>query len=345
MQLTFLAASDGTRMAKSFVRSSVTVVTTPYPLVRRFWSLTRNAADLDQIFTLLVAHAEAGHCLLKGQLDRTLRHESRAGHTAPNAPTDLLVLDLDFDQGFHSLDAFMEAIGLGGVSYVLHHSSSAGITAKPGLRAHVFVQLARPVAPVQLKLWLRHLNVTVPALREQVTLSANGMTLRNPLDVTSCQNDKLLFIADPVVQCLEDPLVGRRFELCERSIERVDLRAEHLDPGAVQREDDALIAELRARAGLPERTARYVALPGRERLLANPEPAAVTGIRRARGFVYLNLNGGDSWAYYFPESNPEIVYSFKDEPPVPLQQIARHLYLCLQSDLSGDRPCIAPTPS
>ena len=324
MKITFLAASDRTRMAKRYALSAENGVlsTTPYPLVRRFWSFTRNAADLGQLYALLVTHAEAGHCLLKGQLDRPLRHESRAGRTDPNTPTELLVLDLDFDQGFESIDEFLETIGLGGVSYVLHHSSSAGITARPGLRAHVFVQLSSPVAPAQLKLWLRHLNLTVPGLREQVSLSANGMTLSYPLDVTSCQNDKLLFIADPVVQCLEDPLVGRRFELCERSAERVALSTEHLDAGALQRSADALIFELRARAGLPEREPRYIALPGRDRLLANPEPATVTGVRRARGFVYLNLNGGDSWAYYFPESNPEIVYSFKDEPPVPLQQIA-----------------------
>jgi hypothetical protein len=74
------------------------------------------------------------------------------------------VLDLDTDHGFESIDAFLEAIGLAGVSYVLHHSSSAGITATPGLRAHVFIQLATPVAPARLKLWLRHLNLTVPGL-------------------------------------------------------------------------------------------------------------------------------------------------------------------------------------
>jgi hypothetical protein len=328
MHLTFLAASDRTRMAKRYALSAENGVlsTTPYPLVRRFWSFTRNAADLGQLYALLVTHAEAGHCLLKGQLDRPLRHESRAGRTDPNAPTDLLVLDLDFDQGFASIDAFLETIGLSGVSYVLHHSSSAGITAKPGLRAHVFVPLATPVAPAQLKLWLRHLNLTVPGLREQVSLSANGMTLSYPLDVTSCQNDKLLFIADPVVEGLEDPLEGRRFELCQRGIESVDLSTEHLDPGAVQRETDRLVSDLRARAGLPERRARYVALPGRDRVLVNPDPATVTGVRRARGFVYLNLNGGDSWAYYFPESNPEIVRSFKGEPPVRLADIAPELW-------------------
>jgi hypothetical protein len=109
------------------------------------------------------------------------------------------VLDLDTDRGFTSVHAFLDAIGLAGVSYVLRHSSSAGITAQPGLRAHVFVQLATPVAPAQLKLWLRHRNLAIPGLREQVTLAPNGMTPRWPPDVTSCQNDKLLFIADPVV--------------------------------------------------------------------------------------------------------------------------------------------------
>ena len=156
------------------------------------------------------------------------------------------------------------------------------------------------------------------------------MTLSYPLDVTSCQNDKLLFIADPVVEGLEDPLVGRRFELCEKTRERVDPHVNHLDPGAVQRETDGLVAALRAAAGLPAREPRYVALPGRERLLVNPEPATVTGVRRARGFVYLNLNGGDSWAYFFPESNPEILYSFKGDPPVRLAGVAPALWAQLR---------------
>ena len=187
--MTFLAASDRTRMAKSYALSAENgaLSTTPYPLVRRFWSFTRSAANLNQLHALLVTHAEAGHCLMKGSLDRPLRHESRAGRTDPNAPTDLLVLDLDTDHGFADIDTFMEAIGLADVSYVLHHSSSAGITATPGLRAHVLVQLSSPVAPAQLKLWLRHLNLTVSGLRDQARLSANGMTLSYPLDVTSCQ--------------------------------------------------------------------------------------------------------------------------------------------------------------
>jgi hypothetical protein len=40
----------------------------------------------------------------------------------------------------------------------------------------------------------------------------------------------------------------------------------------------------------------------------------------------LNLNGGDSWAYYFPVTNPEVLYNFKGEPPVLLKQIAPDFY-------------------
>jgi hypothetical protein len=37
-------------------------------------------------------------------------------------------------------------------------------------------------------------------------------------------------------------------------------------------------------------------------------------MKTERGFVYFNLNGGDSWAYYHPENNADYIYSFKGEP-------------------------------
>jgi hypothetical protein len=123
-----------------------------------------------------------------------------------------------------------------------------------------------------------------------------------------------------------DPLVGRRIELHGRSAERVALSTGHLNPSAVHRDTDALVSALRARAGYSARSAKYVALPSGGRLLANPEPATVTGVRRARGFVCLTLNGGDSWGYYYPESNPQILYSFKGEPPARLADIAPGLW-------------------
>jgi hypothetical protein len=40
----------------------------------------------------------------------------------------------------------------------------------------------------------------------------------------------------------------------------------------------------------------------------------------------LNLNGGDSWGYYYPEDNPTFLYNFKDEPAYKLSEIAPDYY-------------------
>jgi hypothetical protein len=48
--------------------------------------------------------------------------------------------------------------------------------------------------------------------------------------------------------------------------------------------------------------------------MAKPDRAIVTGVKKERGFVYLNINNGDSWAYYHAENNPEFIYNFKSEP-------------------------------
>ena len=54
------------------------------------------------------------------------------------------------------------------------------------------------VVPTQLKEWLLHLNLTVPILRSHIRLNKAHTVLRWPLDITACQNDKLLYIAPPV---------------------------------------------------------------------------------------------------------------------------------------------------
>jgi hypothetical protein len=79
------------------------------------------------------------------------------------------VLDLDTDHGFESIDAFLEAIGLAGVSYVLHHSSSPGSLPSPGCGRTCSSSWRPQWRLHRLKLWLRHLNLTVPGLREQVS--------------------------------------------------------------------------------------------------------------------------------------------------------------------------------
>jgi len=40
----------------------------------------------------------------------------------------------------------------------------------------------------------------------------------------------------------------------------------------------------------------------------------------------MNMNGGDSWAYYFPQTNPEILMNFKGEQNYALKEIAPEVY-------------------
>jgi hypothetical protein len=147
--------------------------------------------------------------------------------------------------------------------------------------------------------------------------------------------DNLAFSGDVTIKTKQTTYIGQRLpRLIAQAVDRIPALASaqsakfdaYRNTTIGQRAGDAMVLALRAQAGYSARSAKYVALPSGGRLLANPEPATVTGVRRARGFVYLNLNGGDSWGYYYPASNPEILYSFKGEPPVRLADIAPGLW-------------------
>ena len=336
-QINFLQDAEGQRLTKTFTATDVH----PYPNAATFNSFHYETESLEHFFKILQAHADVGDCLLKGDLHKQLQNERRAGQTSPLTPTHYLLLDLDFDEGFTSVDEFMASIGLAGVSYILHHSSSSGIRAKPGLRVHIVVLLAEPKPPALLKSWLQYLNLTVEALRNQCTLSANGYSLKWALDVTTCQNDKLIYIADPVCQDIDDLMAGKRFELHLRERETWSFSFKGTEFTALSTMTEARINELRVEAGLSRRKAQYskTSYDGEQiEYLKNPLAATVTGEREARGFVYLNLNGGDSWGYYYPKGKPKYLRNFKGEPIVKLEDIAPEYY-------QGLPPSNEPTPT
>lgn len=340
MLVNFLQAADGTRLTKTFTPDGAQ----PYPDVAQFNSFSSDIEDLESFFELLKLHAELGHCLLKGRLKRDLSQERRAGSTNNIEPTEYLVLDLDFDSGFADVDQFMDTLGLGDVSYILHHSASSGIRYKTGLRSHVIILLAQPVTPGIIKNWLQHLNLTVPQLHDLTQLSANGFSLRWPLDCTTCQNDKLIYIADPT--CLDgvaDPMQGRRFELHLRSQDRYEFPFKGHEFLSVSALTIARINELRAAANLPRRHASYGTVNQVE-ILRNPARAVVTGVKEAREFVYLNLNGGDSWGYYYPQGKPDLLYNFKGEPIVRLRDIDPDYYQSVMEQTTPVDPNAPPAP-
>ena len=122
----FVSASDGTPLTKRFDIQQGQLVKEPYPQVAMVTSHTVDVTDIEDFYTYVTMHASYGHCLLKGQLDRPLVNESRAGHTNSDTPTEWMVLDNDH---LHDLEpqALMDLLGLGDVDYIVQYSASAGI--------------------------------------------------------------------------------------------------------------------------------------------------------------------------------------------------------------------------
>lgn len=310
MQLTFLEAA--VPLTKTYEKTSDGISKTPYPHVYEVTSHRESVKDLKGFHAALTKHAALNHCLLKGNVTRDLVKESRAGSTDSNAPTDFIVFDID-GLPVKSVEDFLTAIGLADVSYIVQYSASHGITSKD-LRAHVFMLLDKPAPAPLVKQWLVQLNHQVDLLRNAMGLTKTGNALSWPLDISACQNDKLIYIAAPVLKGIKDPL-GKtpRIALVAKSKASVVL-PHPVNSTAKNRELTVKrIEEIREQAGLPKRKTTFK-MHGSMEVLVKPDVCVVTEMKQERGFIYFNLNGGDSWAYYHPENNPDYIFNFKGEP-------------------------------
>ena len=96
MQLTFLEAANGQRLSK---RHCPKTGFTPYPHVKNVTShdieVPIDSSGLAILENQIEKHAKLGHCLLKGNLKRSIENESRAGKTDRIGYSSLLVLDID----------------------------------------------------------------------------------------------------------------------------------------------------------------------------------------------------------------------------------------------------------
>jgi hypothetical protein len=311
MKLHFLSGS--TPLTKSFTKTKTAIEKTPYPMTWEFSSETEDVTTLREFETVLRHHAARGHCLIKGQIARPLVTESRAGATNASSPTDWLVLDLDGIPAPATVDSFLAAMGLADYSYIVQWSASYKVYDNC-LRAHVFILLERPVAAPLLKQWLIQKNHEIPALSTAMELTKTNNSIRWPLDISACQNDKLIYIAPPVLKGMKDPMGKQpRIEFIQRKIERFDLIASVASTEKNKASTHKRIDELRDAAGLPKRKYNYKSVAGTEVML-KPDACVITDIKEDRGFIYFNLNGGDSWAYYHPDNKPDYIYNFKGEP-------------------------------
>jgi len=342
MNFVFLGAPQP--LTKAYAKDAVgTITKTSYPHAYEFTSYAEHCPDLITLAAAMNKHAALNHCMLKGEITKPLTAQSRAGSTTSSSVTHWLCFDIDglpetvtyttsdnlSVTAPFTVEDFMRLIGLGDVSYILQWSASYGIESK-ALRCHVVVMLKIPVSAPLIKQWLINLNHTVDRLRENQGLTKTGNSLTWPLDITACQNDKLIYIAPPQLKGIKNPL-GKtpRISVIKK---KDDTFVFPIATSTAKNRalTDTRILELRAAAGLPPRKLNYKVVGGNE-VLVKPDSCDATEIKQERGFVYFNINGGDSWGYYHPEDNPDYIFNFKGEPTYLTKELLPDYWKSLQS--------------
>ena len=330
MKFTFLSAAMP--LTKSYAKlPDGTISKSSYPHAYEFTSHVEEIANLHQLEAQLLKHAELGHCLLKGNTSKPLVSESRAGSTSTQDVTNWLCFDID-GLDISTVEDFMTHIGLPDVSYIIQWSASYKVT-DDKLRCHVFVLMSTAVSAPLVKQWLMSLNHSVSPLRNGMSLTKTGNSLSWPLDITACQNDKLLYIAAPSFKGMKSPLgtgakAQPRISLVKKK-QDVYVFPTTVNAGKNQDLTDKRILELRAEQGMPKRKLSYKTMGGNT-VMVKPDSCDATEIRHERGFVYFNINGGDSWGYWHPEDNPQFIYNFKGEPTYLTSELLPDYWKSLQ---------------
>lgn len=332
MHLTFL--NTAIPLTKSYTKNpDGTVDKTSFPNVWEVTSINEDCKDLAHFEKLITKHAAAGNCLLKGNVMKPLINESRAGSTDRNATTDWLCLDIDGidpQNGTVNVDTILNDMGLGAVSYVLQWSGSMGIINNT-IRCHIFVMLAKPMSAPLIKQWLIQMNHDVPVLKNHQSLTKTGNSLTWGLDITACQADKLIYIAPPVLKGIKNPLGKQpRISLVTKANPFLDLSGKINGTDQNRALTEARVLELRDRDGLPKRKITYK-IVGPHEVMVKPGECIATETKIDRGFVYFNINGGDSWAYYHPENNPDYIFNFKGEPTYLTKELLPAYWESLQT--------------
>ena len=328
MEIVFLEADKP--LTKRFeLDSKKKLIKHSYPHVLDFTSHREKHTTLKSLARSIRAHGKLNHCLLKGTIQRDLVMESRAGSTDRNKETRWLCLDIDGLKNIKSVADFLLLLPpeFQNVDHIIQYSSSMGIDIKKGLSAHVFFMLDRNYTPAALKGYLTKLNLTIPVLEKQLSLSRTKNVLKWPLDISVAQNDKLLYIAPPILGAgVIDHSNLPQVSFVELSKRTLAPDLQDTNPEALKTTSLKKINILRKAEGLDPRRNSNEKIVNSIPVACAVSEASITGIKEDRGFIYLNLNGGDSWAYYHAVNNYEVLYNFKGEPNYLLKDILPSYY-------------------
>jgi hypothetical protein len=344
-KITFLGGKS--HLVKTIYMHKGKIDVRPYPNVLNFTSYEEQCATLKELHTAIVAHSKLGHCLLKGIIKAPLKDESRAGSTTTEDLTDWMCLDLDKAPFSKVSDLMDNHPLLKDVSYIVQYSASHGLPGRPKntISCHVFMLLDGKVRAPYLKAWLMQQNLDGKfmngEIRRAITLTEHKSALHYPIDATACQNDKLLFIAPPVVKdnikYVQEPISYVAKPLGAMPVERVTKSNLELW------KKEALVVrnELRKQEGLDPINTKTRIIDGFEVQKLDGEFVITGGPREDNGFVRFNFNDGDSWAYYHPVGNFEYIHSFKQEPSYKTKEILPGYYK--QCQLARKREQLTPT--
>jgi hypothetical protein len=328
MHLDFLQAGNNVPLCKKFtLDENNEIQTEAYPLIKRFTSHSEEVNNINEFYDAIKNHSRKKHCLLKGTLKEPLVNAPRAGKTSNIEPTQWICLDLDFDEGFADHHEFVNSLGapFNTTTYTWQHSNSAAIKYRTGLRGHIFYQLSKAWPPKVLKEWLKEVNLTNPVLLSRLALAKNGHSIVYPLDISTCQNDKLIYIADPELSGITDP-IAERIELIKKENDVLDYT---FSPDYAKNRNDIekKIQELRKANGYKATKAKYKDY-GDEKILTNPDPIGIAETKDEGGdYIRVNLVGDNpSWGYYFLRDNPDILRNFKGAPLVLLKDVDPTFY-------------------
>ncbi len=291
-----------------------------YPPIYRITSHDFEITTLADMHRAVSESASKGWCLLKGKLNKPLKQQSRAGSTNTDDTTRWLCLDIDGLTGFKSVVDFMDNHpDLKDISYVVQYSSSSGLPANKGIHAHVFMLLSHEYHATYLKGWLIKQNIDDDLFQakivKQLSLNRTQSVLRYPIDVTACQNDKLLYVAPPIIgKGVKYKLPDGGFIQLIKKV-RNELPVERLHHGSLEQQKTNAkkrFNTLRKEAGLDPINAKPKLMDG---FSVEPECGEfqITGQKEERGFRYFNMNGGDSWSWYHPVGNYKFIHCFKDD--------------------------------
>ncbi len=358
--VTFIEATEGRKLSKTVSVDR----TTSYPLVKKITShtyeipLAENGEHYSQLSDLLNEHGTRGHAYFRGAFKRRLARQSRKGLTDKNFNHQLLVFDFDGIalEGFENptmlrwgqplLTAVAEKI-LGEfppvfqtTTYLVRASASTGL--KDTFNFHIFFFLNEEMSPRAMKELLRHLNLEVPLLKNQIELTPTGAALSYCLDPCLAENTRITYIAPPeFIAPAQDPFpdTESRQVVVPKHSHSLPTRTlmEGVEPSHIESEHKKTLRNLRKQRGLKPKTEKTTTIRLNDesfRVVTNPDRSIIEVISDEGRYLRCNVNNGNSGAYYIDKERPTVVWNFKGETPFLLEPADSDLYESLVSHLN-----------